>query len=55
MCLDRSGVALLFVCPVIPITTQLGWAEVLLALFIWVVMNIAKRGLKKFYEKGLLH
>jgi hypothetical protein len=39
----------------IPITTQLGGAEVLLALFIWVVMNIAKHGLKIFYEKGLLH
>ena len=46
---------LLFVVPMIPITTELGWAEVLLALFIWVVMNIAKRGLKIFYEKGLLH
>ena len=46
---------LLFVVPMIPITTDLGLAEVLLALFIWVVMNIAKRGLKIFYEKGLLH
>ena len=49
------GVVLLFVVPMIPITTGLGWAEVLLALFIWVVINIAKRGLKIFYEKRLLH
>ena len=55
MCLDRRGVALLFVVPMIPITTELGCAAALLALFVWVVMNIAKCRLKKFYEKGLLH